>query len=199
MASDCFWRLFLSTVVMLAFGYAGETGLLEAWIGFFFGMAGWGYILFEIFKGEAGGVAGDCSATMRGSFNYMRVIVTAGWSIYPLGYYYGYLLGSVDEGLLNVVYNLADFVNTPSHRPANLDSLSANMRAVGTLFPEELKLFTSDFAKPSTVCCYHPMSVQTAMSVLPPRFSFFSPLLGKSDEKVSRLGREFWRWAWTCL
>jgi len=27
------------------------------------------------------------------------------------GYYYGYLLGSVDEALLNVVYNLADFVN----------------------------------------------------------------------------------------
>ena len=44
---------------------------------------------------------------MRDSFNYMRVIVTAGWSIYPLGYYYGYLLGSVDEALLNVVYNLA--------------------------------------------------------------------------------------------
>jgi len=109
--SDCFWRLFLGTVVMLAFGYAGETGLLEAWIGFFFGMAGWGYILFEIFKGEAGGVSGDCSAAVKDSFNYMRVIVTAGWSIYPLGYYYGYLLGSVDEGLLNVVYNLADFVN----------------------------------------------------------------------------------------
>merc|ERR1712045_692899 len=33
-----FWRLFLGTVVMLAFGYAGETGVLEAWIGFFFGM-----------------------------------------------------------------------------------------------------------------------------------------------------------------
>ena len=25
---------------MLAFGYAGETGLLDAWVGFFFGMAG---------------------------------------------------------------------------------------------------------------------------------------------------------------
>jgi len=109
--SECFWRLFLGTVVMLAFGYAGETGLLEAWIGFFFGMCGWGYILFEIFKGEAGGASGECSAAVKDAFNYMRVIVTAGWAIYPLGYYYGYLLGSVDEALLNVVYNLADFVN----------------------------------------------------------------------------------------
>ena len=28
--SGMFWRLFLGTVVMLSFGYAGETGLLEA-------------------------------------------------------------------------------------------------------------------------------------------------------------------------
>ena len=56
--SECFWRLFLGTVVMLAFGYAGETGLLEAWIGFFFGMCGWGHILFEMSKGEAGGLSG---------------------------------------------------------------------------------------------------------------------------------------------
>ena len=33
--SDCFRRLFLSTVMMLAFGYAGEPDPLEAWIGFF--------------------------------------------------------------------------------------------------------------------------------------------------------------------
>ena len=33
-------RLFLGTVVMLAFGHAGETGALEAWIGFFLGMCG---------------------------------------------------------------------------------------------------------------------------------------------------------------
>ena len=41
-SSECFWRLFLGTVVKLAFCYAGETGVLEAMIGFFFffGMCG---------------------------------------------------------------------------------------------------------------------------------------------------------------
>merc|ERR1712178_514893 len=34
-----------------------------------------------------------------------------GWSIYPLGYFFGYLLNSVDETFLNVIYNIADFVN----------------------------------------------------------------------------------------
>ena len=41
----------------------------------------------------------------------MRFIVTAGWSIYPCGYFCGYLLGAVDETLLIVVYNVAGFVN----------------------------------------------------------------------------------------
>merc|ERR1712088_22282 len=36
-----FWRLLLGTVAMLAFGYMGETGALEAWIGFIFGLCGW--------------------------------------------------------------------------------------------------------------------------------------------------------------
>ena len=41
----------------------------------------------------------------------MRMIVTVGWAIYPLGYVFGYLTGGVDAESLNVVYNLADFVN----------------------------------------------------------------------------------------
>merc|ERR1712195_326942 len=45
------------------------------------------------------------------SFGTMRLIVTAGWSIYPLGYFFGYLMGAVDDHVLNLVYNLADFVN----------------------------------------------------------------------------------------
>ena len=55
--------------------------------------------------------AGGSSGHVQASFNTMRFIVTIGWSIYPLGYFFGYMLGSVDASVLNVVYNLADFVN----------------------------------------------------------------------------------------
>merc|ERR1712048_171388 len=48
---------------------------------------------------------------LRVSFNNMRMIVTVGWAIYPAGYCFGYLLGAVDETFLNVIYNIADFVN----------------------------------------------------------------------------------------
>merc|ERR1712185_614342 len=41
-----FWRLLVGTVVMLAAGFA-------------VGLAGWGFILYEIFAGEAGSVAGS--------------------------------------------------------------------------------------------------------------------------------------------
>ena len=41
----------------------------------------------------------------------MKWIVTIGWAIYPLGYFFGYLAGGADDASLNVIYNLADFVN----------------------------------------------------------------------------------------
>jgi len=106
-----FWRLFLGTVAMLAFGYMGETQIVPAWPGFACGLAGWAFILFEIFFGEAGGNVGACSEAVATSFNNMRMIVTVGWAIYPAGYLFGYLLGAVDETVLNVIYNIADFVN----------------------------------------------------------------------------------------
>ena len=40
-----FWKLLIGTVLMLAFGYAGESGAINAWIGFGLGMCGWGFIL----------------------------------------------------------------------------------------------------------------------------------------------------------
>merc|ERR1712194_331443 len=46
---------------------------------------------------------------VKSSFNTMRLIVTAGWCIYPLGYFFGYLMGAVNDDALNLVYNLADF------------------------------------------------------------------------------------------
>jgi len=109
-----FWRLLLGTVIMLAFGYAGESKMMNPWAGFGVGMAGWAFILYEVFLGEAGSVAsggGSVNKHVQASFGTMRFIVTVGWSIYPLGYLFGYLMGSVDDSVLNLVYNLADFVN----------------------------------------------------------------------------------------
>merc|ERR1712113_109863 len=113
-SSGMFWRLLVGTIAMLAFGYCGEASIINPMAGFVLGMCGWGFILFEIFAGEAGKVAatgGKVNKYVQSSFNIMRFIVTVGWSIYPLGYFFGYLQGAVDDNVLNLVYNLADFVN----------------------------------------------------------------------------------------
>jgi len=109
-----FWKLLVGTVAMLAFGYAGESNTINPWIGFALGMAGWGFILFEIFAGESAQAsgAGNVSEAVKQAFNNMRIIVSLGWSIYPLGYFLGQINHSeVAAGALNVTYNIADFVN----------------------------------------------------------------------------------------
>merc|ERR1712107_408232 len=80
-----FWKLLIGTVLMLAFGYAGETKTITPWVGFALGMCGWGFILFEIFAGESANAPGQSSAAVQQSFNNMRIIVSAGWAIYQQG------------------------------------------------------------------------------------------------------------------
>jgi bacteriorhodopsin len=114
--SGIFWRLLLGTVVMLVGGYLGEAGYLGEgsgkMLGFIIGMAGWFYILYEVFSGEAGKAAAKSgNKALVTAFGAMRMIVTVGWAIYPLGYIFGYLTGGVDAESLNVIYNAADFLN----------------------------------------------------------------------------------------
>merc|ERR1719162_1663911 len=74
-----FWRLLIGTLIMLAFGYCGEAGIVDPMLGFRVGMFGWACILFEIFVGEAGKVARNSdkvSVHVKTSFNAMRFIVT---------------------------------------------------------------------------------------------------------------------------
>ena len=107
-----FWRLLLGSLVMLIAGYAGEAGYIPAMIGFVIGMAGWIYILYEIFSGDAGKLAAKSgNKAFVTAFGAMRMIVTVGWAIYPLGYVFGYLKGGVDIKSLNIIYNAADFLN----------------------------------------------------------------------------------------
>ena len=111
-AGGVFWRLFVGSLVMLIGGYLGEAGFINATLGFVIGMAGWIYILYEIFAGEASKVnAAEAPDSVKTAYNTMKWIVTIGWAIYPIGYFMGYMAGGVDDNSLNIVYNLADVVN----------------------------------------------------------------------------------------
>lgn len=113
--SGVFWRLMIGTFVMLVGGYFGEAGYLPVWPSFIVGMVGWAYILYEVFVGQASKIsATSAPKSVQSAFGTMRWIVTIGWAIYPIGYFFGYLNGhspADNAASLNLIYNLADVLN----------------------------------------------------------------------------------------
>ena len=114
-SSGIFWRLIGSTTGMLVAGYVGEAGYVGVLPAFIVSMLFWFAVLYEIFAGEASkAAAGDAPASVQAAYKTMRLIVTFGWAVYPIGYFMGYLTGgnpADSMGMLNIVYNFADVVN----------------------------------------------------------------------------------------
>ena len=115
---------------MLIFGFIGEVGLFNTSIAFFIGLIAWFYIIYEVFFGDASKIS-EKSANPGGQFAFktLRIILTAGWFIYPVGYYLGYMGDGVDIGIVNIVYNIADLVNKTAFglaiwAGAKMDSIS---------------------------------------------------------------------------
>ena len=106
-----FWRLLIASVAMLVFGFLGEVGAMAGVVAGVIGVVAWLYIIYEVFVGEASKInAASGSAASQTAFNALRWIVSVGWAIYPIGYFLG-VGGSGDLDALNIIYNLADFVN----------------------------------------------------------------------------------------
>ena len=119
-----FWRLLISSTLMLVFGFLGETQMAggSSIIWWILGMICWIYIIYEIFRGEAA-MINKKSGNEAGQFAFqtLKWIVTIGWAIYPIGYLYGLdetvIFGikinntAFSVELINIIYNLADLVN----------------------------------------------------------------------------------------
>ena len=107
-----FWKLLAGSLVMLIGGYMGESGHLDATVGFIVGMVGWVYVIWLIWAGDAAQAAnGAKNENLAMAFNGIKWIVTVGWIIYPIGYVMGYMVDGADVSGLNALYNLADVVN----------------------------------------------------------------------------------------
>ena len=110
-ASGLFWQLLLGSLVMLIFGFMGEAGMMAAMPAFIIGMLAWIYMIYVLYMGAGRAAVATTSASVQTAYNSMLWIIVVGWAIYPAGYVLGYLMGAVDSSSLNLVYNLADFVN----------------------------------------------------------------------------------------
>ena len=107
-----FWRLLVGALLMTIAQFLGAAGYMSATLGFLIGMVGWLYVLGEIYMGEAGKAnAKSENENLNMAFNSLRLIVTIGWAIYPLGYFIEHLGGGIEVNSLNVIYNLVDFLN----------------------------------------------------------------------------------------
>ena len=109
-SAGLFWKLMIASIAMLMFGFIGEMGYMPLPMGIL-GVLAWVYILYEIFAGEASKVnAASGNAASQTAYNALKWIVSVGWAIYPIGYFLGVGESGSAEAL-NVIYNLADFVN----------------------------------------------------------------------------------------
>ncbi len=107
-----FWRLLVAAAVSVAAAYLGAAGYLSPTLGFLVSLGGGLYILGELYLGEASKInAGEGKGWGQRAFTTNRLIATVGWAIYPLGYFMEYLGGGVETGAINLIYNLADFLN----------------------------------------------------------------------------------------
>ena len=103
-ANICY-KLLSSSILMILFGFLGETGIINRYLGFGIGTACWGYIIYELFKGEAAKIRETTKDdSVKFAFDALKWIILIGWSIYPIGY----LLNNQN---MNFLYNIGDLTN----------------------------------------------------------------------------------------
>ena len=113
--SAIFFKLLISSLVMLIAGYLGEAGIAPVLPAFVIGVAAWLYIIYEIFAGEtAQANSASGNAASQTAFSAMKWILTVGWAIYPIGYmagtegWYSGIFGGLQ---MDVIYNVGDAIN----------------------------------------------------------------------------------------
>ena len=107
-----FWRLLVGTLVWVIAQLLGAYGYMSVTLGFLVGIVGWLYIIGELYMGDTGRKNASCgNENVQMAFFANRLIITIGFSIYHIGYFIEHLAGGANINSLNVIYNLADFLN----------------------------------------------------------------------------------------
>lgn len=107
-----FWRLIVVAVLMVFVRYLGEADYMNATLAFLIGLVFWLYILGELYFGRMDDAVRESEGDhLRRGYFWLRLIVTIGWAIYPLGNFLTAFAGITDTGELTVAYNIADILN----------------------------------------------------------------------------------------
>lgn len=107
-----FWRLLVVSILMVFVRYLGEAAFMHPTLAFLIGLVFWLYILGELYFGKMDdAVRTSTGDHLRSGYFWLRLIVTVGWAIYPLGNFLTAFAGLTDDGSLSVAYNVADILN----------------------------------------------------------------------------------------
>ena len=109
-------KLIFASLLMLVTGYIGETSGIESNVMWgILSTVGYLYIVYEVFAGDVAKLAKESnSAALSKAMFLLKIFITLGWSIYPIGYMVlpGNLLSGVFEvSSIDLFYNLADAIN----------------------------------------------------------------------------------------
>ena len=107
---------FTGALVMIGFGYAGESGLINGMLGLVLGGVGWAMIVVATGTPWSSGKGVDndkIAPELLWSANALRWFIVVGWVIYPLGYLFspGTDILSGNQELMAVAYNIAAIIN----------------------------------------------------------------------------------------
>jgi len=114
---DLLWKMIFYSLVMLIFGYLGETvyrnnsvlwGILST--------LGYVGILYEVWLGSARQLAKSSNdPVLLNAFSALAWFVLVGWAIYPIGYMAietdGWLRGVIAIKNMDLIYNIGDAIN----------------------------------------------------------------------------------------
>jgi hypothetical protein len=116
---------FTGALVMIGFGYAGESGLMGELVdnaamggllGLVLGGVGWAMIIVATGTPWTSGRGVDndkIAPELMWSANALRWFIVVGWIIYPLGYLFSPEVDilSGNQEIVAVAYNIADMIN----------------------------------------------------------------------------------------
>ena len=110
---------FVGALIMISFGYLGETGVMNEALGLILGGVGWAMIMvatglpFGLYDG-LGVDNSKIREELVWSTDALRTFILVGWIIYPLGYLVGTDMvdaGSDGKEIMAILYNIADMIN----------------------------------------------------------------------------------------
>jgi bacteriorhodopsin len=108
---------FSGALIMIGFGYLGESGAINGMAGLILGGVGWAMIIVATGTPWTSGKGVDNSKIapeLMWSTNALRWFICVGWVIYPIGYLFNPTAGvsdAVSAEVMAVLYNIADIIN----------------------------------------------------------------------------------------